>query len=61
MMCFSDSQPGTWGPRRVRREEILSAFAEGWAVESLTRDSFTVNPVEGTTSVAAWLAVIRRR
>jgi cyclopropane fatty-acyl-phospholipid synthase-like methyltransferase len=61
MMCFSDRQPGEWGPRRVRREEILSAFADGWAVESLTPDNFTVNRVEETTSVSAWLAVIRRR
>jgi len=61
MMCFSDSQPGVWGPRRVRREEILSAFADGWAVESLTPDTFTVNRVEDTMSVSAWLAVIRRR
>jgi cyclopropane fatty-acyl-phospholipid synthase-like methyltransferase len=61
MMCFSDSQPGVWGPRRVRREEILSAFTGGWAVESLTPDTFAVNRVEETTSVSAWLAVIRRR
>ena len=61
LMCFSDRQPGEWGPRRVRREEILSAFADDWAVESLTPDSFTVNRVAETTSVSAWLAVIRRR
>jgi len=61
MMCFSDSQPGTWGPRRVRQKEILSAFADGWAVESITPDTFTVNAIEGTTSVSAWLAIIRRR
>ena len=60
LMCFSDRQPGEWGPRRVRREEILSAFADDWAVESLTPDSFTVNRVAETTSVSAWLAVIRR-
>ena len=61
LMCFSDSQPGTWGPRRVRREEIMLAFGDGWEVESITPDTFTVNPIEGTTSVSAWLAVIRRR
>jgi SAM-dependent methyltransferase len=61
MMCFSDSQPGVWGPRRVRREEILLAFSDGWQVESLTPDTFTVNPIHGTVSVSAWLAVIRRR
>ena len=61
MMCFSDKQPGVWGPRRVRREEIPSAFGDGWAVESITPDAFEVNPIEGTVSVSAWLAVIRRR
>jgi len=61
MMCFSDSQPGEWGPRRVRREEILLAFADGWEVASLTRDAFSINPMPGTASAAAWLAVIHRR
>jgi SAM-dependent methyltransferase len=61
MMCFSDSQPGVWGPRRVRREEIQFAFGSGWEAESITPDTFTVNPVQGTTSVSAWLAIIRRR
>ena len=60
MMCFSDRQPGVWGPRRVRREEIRLAFSDGWAVESLTPDAFTINPIEGITSASAWLAVIRR-
>ena len=61
MMCFSDRQPGVWGPRRVRREEIALAFSDGWAVESLAPDAFTINRIEGITSASAWLAVIRRR
>jgi len=61
MMCFSDSQPGVWGPRRVRREEIPLAFGDGWEVESLTPDTLAVNPIAGIASVSAWLAVIRRR
>jgi SAM-dependent methyltransferase len=61
MMCFSDSQPGVWGPRRVRREEIPVAFRDGWEVESLTPDTFTLNPIMGGVSASAWLAVIRRR
>src|SRR5947199_4012505 len=32
MMCFSDRQPGDWGPRRVSQEEIRSSFARGWRV-----------------------------
>jgi cyclopropane fatty-acyl-phospholipid synthase-like methyltransferase len=35
MLCFSDRQPGDWGPRRVTRDEILAAFSAGWEVESI--------------------------
>jgi SAM-dependent methyltransferase len=35
MLCFSDRQPGDWGPRRVTKDEIQSAFAVGWDVESI--------------------------
>jgi cyclopropane fatty-acyl-phospholipid synthase-like methyltransferase len=60
LMCFSDRQPGTWGPRRVRADELRAAFGDGWAVESITADNFEINPMEGTTQVQAWLAAIRR-
>jgi cyclopropane fatty-acyl-phospholipid synthase-like methyltransferase len=60
LVCSSDRQPGTWGPRRVRAEELRAAFSDGWAVESITPDIFEINPVEGMTRVEAWLAVIRR-
>jgi cyclopropane fatty-acyl-phospholipid synthase-like methyltransferase len=61
MMCFSHSQPGVWGPRRVREEEIRAAFADGWEIVSLTPDQFSINPIEGASTAQAWLAVIRRR
>jgi cyclopropane fatty-acyl-phospholipid synthase-like methyltransferase len=35
MLCFSDRMPGNVGPRRVSREEIRSAFSDGWTVESI--------------------------
>ena len=60
LICFSDRQPGTWGPRRVRADEVRAAFSEGWVVESLNADTFDINPVEGTTRVEAWLATITR-
>jgi SAM-dependent methyltransferase len=60
LMCFSDRQPGTWGPRRVREDELRAAFSDGWEAKSITADTFEVNPIEGTTQVQAWLAVIRR-
>jgi SAM-dependent methyltransferase len=60
LMCFSDRQPGTWGPRRVRADELRAAFSDGWAVESVTADTFEINPVDGATQVQAWLAAITR-
>ena len=60
LMCFSDRQPGTWGPRRVRAEELRAAFSDGWAVESITADTFEINPMDGMTQVQAWLAAIKR-
>jgi SAM-dependent methyltransferase len=60
LMCFSDRQPGDWGPRRVSATELHAAFHDGWAVESITADTFDINPVNGLTQVQAWLAVIRR-
>jgi SAM-dependent methyltransferase len=60
LMCFSDRQPGTWGPRRVGAGELRAAFRDGWAVESITADTFEINPMDGTTQVQAWLAAIRR-
>ncbi len=35
MLCFSDQQPGDWGPRRVAQEEIRVAFSEGWETDSI--------------------------
>jgi hypothetical protein len=61
MMCFSDQQPGAWGPHRVREEEIRAAFTDGWEIVSLTPDQFSINPIHGNTVAQAWLAVIRRR
>jgi SAM-dependent methyltransferase len=60
LMCFSDRQPGDWGPRRVRSDELRSAFRDGWAVESISPDAFDVNPIGGTTQALAWLATLRR-
>jgi SAM-dependent methyltransferase len=60
LMCFSDRQPGAWGPRRVRADELRAAFSDGWAVESITADTFDINSMNGATQVQAWLAAIRR-
>lgn len=60
LMCFSDRQPGDFGPRRVSEAELRTAFAEGWAVESITADTFEINPFPTVATAHAWLAIIRR-
>jgi SAM-dependent methyltransferase len=66
LMCFSDEEPGTEGPRRVSRQELFDAFAEGWEVESIQPSRFEIHP--GFTEVKfseggpkAWFAVVRRK
>ena len=60
LMCFSDAQPGTEGPRRVRKDELVAAFADGWAVASIAADEFQVRSVFPGGRAHAWLATIRR-
>jgi cyclopropane fatty-acyl-phospholipid synthase-like methyltransferase len=65
LLCFSDQEPGTQGPRRISQQELLDTFAEGWAFESIQPSRFEVIPnlKEFTFSEGgpkAWFAVIRR-
>ena len=66
LMCFSDRQPGTVGPRRVRQDELRAAFSDGWEITSIEADIFEVNPgIEfspGTPAAGAqaWLASLVR-
>jgi SAM-dependent methyltransferase len=58
MCCFSDRQPGDWGPRRVRQDEVRAAFGDGWRIESIEAAEFEINL---NPSVAlAWLSTITR-
>jgi SAM-dependent methyltransferase len=42
MLCFSDLQPGEWGPRRVTQNEIRASFGDGWRVHSIESARFDV-------------------
>jgi len=66
LMCFSDDEPGTQGPRRISQRELHDAFADGWDIESIKASRFEVAPnlrhftfSEGGPK--AWFAVIRRK
>ena len=58
LLCFSDRQPGDWGPRRVSEEDLRASFAEGWRLDSVERTvlSVTFTPED----IQAWLATITR-
>jgi hypothetical protein len=58
MLCFSNLQPGDWGPRRIRQEEIRLTFVDGWLVESIEPSSIETTVPPG--SARAWLASIVR-
>lgn len=65
LLCFSDDEPGTEGPRRVSRQELHAAFFGGWNVESIEPSRFEVRPdLKGFTfspgGPKAWFAVIQR-
>jgi cyclopropane fatty-acyl-phospholipid synthase-like methyltransferase len=56
MMCFSDREPGGWGPRRITQSEIRSSFVDGWQLNYIQAAAFTTTM--GTAD--AWLASFRR-
>ena len=59
LLCWSEHEPGTWGPRRVTQAEIRDTFAEGWTVCSI-RESFWEENISGG-GCRAWLATLRRQ
>jgi SAM-dependent methyltransferase len=58
LLCFSDRQPGVFGPRRITQEEIRAAFAERWRVDSI--EPVTMDSAVQRGAVHAWLATITR-
>ena len=58
MLCFSEMEPGDWGPRRVTQREIREAFDGGWRVDSIREARFETNL--GTECCRAWLSSITR-
>ena len=44
LLCFSDEEPGTQGPRRVAERELREAFSDGWAVEEVRAVRLQVVP-----------------
>jgi len=61
LMCFSDRQPGMFGPRRVGQDELRAAFRDGWTVIAIQADTFEINRAAfGMANAQAWLATVSR-
>lgn len=58
MLCFSDRQPGDWGPRRVTVGEIEASFSTGWRIAAIDATTLTVNL--DPDRVLAWQVAISR-
>lgn len=69
IMCFSDRQPGTWGPRRVTQRELRDAFSNGWHIDDIRSAHFDIHPRlvrdeagsdDVTSNIEAWLTLLTR-
>jgi cyclopropane fatty-acyl-phospholipid synthase-like methyltransferase len=65
LLCFSDEEPGTQGPRRVSERELRDAFEDGWSIEEIRPARFEVVPDLKDASFSeggpkAWFSAIRR-
>jgi len=59
MLCFSDLEPGGYGPRRVTQGEIRDCFREGWSINYIRPAVFESRTrAEGPR---AWLSSIEKR
>jgi cyclopropane fatty-acyl-phospholipid synthase-like methyltransferase len=65
LLCFSDEEPGTYGPRRITQQEIRATFHDGWLVRQIEATQFESveredGPRHSPGGPKAWLATIER-
>jgi len=58
MLCFSEHEPGSYGPRRVTQAEIRATFGKGWKINYIREAEFET--AFGPHDVKAWLSSITR-
>jgi cyclopropane fatty-acyl-phospholipid synthase-like methyltransferase len=59
MLCFSELEPGGYGPRRITKREIEDSFREGWAINYIRPAVFESRTrAEGPR---AWLSSISKK
>lgn len=61
MMCFSDKQPGDWGPRRVSKEEIIQSFSPLFEVNYIEDTAFDTLAREGRAKAYLVSAAKRKK
>ncbi|MGW3962939.1 class I SAM-dependent methyltransferase [Amycolatopsis sp. NPDC005003] len=55
MLGISDREPGDWGRvHKLTRDDVVTAFVEGWRLDSLSRSRIDITPEPG--GVHAWFA-----
>jgi ubiquinone/menaquinone biosynthesis C-methylase UbiE len=40
MLCFSELEPGGYGPRRITKREIQDSFSDGWSINYIRPATF---------------------
>ncbi len=58
MLCFSEHEPGSLGPRRVTQAEIQATFNKCWKINYIREAEF--ESTFGAKGVKAWLSSITR-
>ena len=56
MLCFSNLEKGSYGPRRIKKEEIRNLFRDNWSIQDIRPEIF-----ESTWGKAkGWLSIIKK-
>jgi cyclopropane fatty-acyl-phospholipid synthase-like methyltransferase len=58
MLCFSDLEPGTYGPRRVTQAEVRRSFERPWRINYIT--SAQKEARHHRNGICAWLSSISK-
>jgi cyclopropane fatty-acyl-phospholipid synthase-like methyltransferase len=59
MLCFSELEPGGYGPRRITKNEIQDSFREGWSINYIRPAVFESHTRAGGSR--AWFSSISKK
>jgi cyclopropane fatty-acyl-phospholipid synthase-like methyltransferase len=65
LLCFSQEEPGTHGPRRIAEREIDEAFSRGWRIESKSKSRYLARTDHPDAAFSkggakAWFVIARK-